>query len=236
VDESDDLLKQQLDYYRARANEYDEWFLRVGRYDRGEEHRKVWSEEVAQVRSALANAQPNGNILELACGTGLWTQHLLAFSEKLTAVDASPEMLDLCRKRIGANAARFIQADLFEWVPNETYDFVFFGFWLSHIPEERFAAFWKLLEKSLKPAGRVFFVDNLFTEYSNATDHERIDRRGTVERKLNDGRRFKIVKFFYEPDILQKQLLQLGWEGAVQSTGQFFLHGHVGRAETKPDH
>jgi hypothetical protein len=30
----DDLLQEELAYYRARAGEYDEWFLRQGRYDR----------------------------------------------------------------------------------------------------------------------------------------------------------------------------------------------------------
>ena len=107
VDDFEDILKQQIAYYRARANEYDEWFFREGRYDRGEEHRRDWLAEVAQVQAALKQAQPNGRILELACGTGLWTQHLLPSSEELTAVDASPEMLDLCRKRLGSGAVEF---------------------------------------------------------------------------------------------------------------------------------
>ena len=29
------LLQEQVDYYRARAGEYDEWFFRTGRYDLG---------------------------------------------------------------------------------------------------------------------------------------------------------------------------------------------------------
>ena len=32
---SDPILQEQIDYYRARAAEYDEWFNRQGRYDRG---------------------------------------------------------------------------------------------------------------------------------------------------------------------------------------------------------
>jgi hypothetical protein len=28
------------------------------------------------------------------------------------------------------------------WRPDRRYDVVFFGFWLSHVPLERFAAFW----------------------------------------------------------------------------------------------
>lgn len=32
-----DILQQQIAYYRARAGEYDEWFYRIGRYDRSAE-------------------------------------------------------------------------------------------------------------------------------------------------------------------------------------------------------
>ena len=31
----DEVLASQRAYYRARASEYDAWFLRQGRYDRG---------------------------------------------------------------------------------------------------------------------------------------------------------------------------------------------------------
>jgi demethylmenaquinone methyltransferase/2-methoxy-6-polyprenyl-1,4-benzoquinol methylase len=41
ADES--TLKEQIEYYRARAAEYDEWHLRTGRYDRGEDHRRTMS-------------------------------------------------------------------------------------------------------------------------------------------------------------------------------------------------
>ena len=63
------LIEQQIEYYRARASEYDEWFLRQGRYDRGEAHKKQWFAEVAQLREALAEFEPRGDLLELACGT-----------------------------------------------------------------------------------------------------------------------------------------------------------------------
>ena len=38
----DEVLASQRAYYRARASEYDAWFLRQGRYDRGEAHRAQW--------------------------------------------------------------------------------------------------------------------------------------------------------------------------------------------------
>ena len=70
------ILDEQKAYYRARANEYDEWFLRQGRYDRGPEHRKQWLGEAAEIEAQLRSAIRGGDVLELACGTGLWTQRL----------------------------------------------------------------------------------------------------------------------------------------------------------------
>jgi len=38
----EELLAEQRDFYRARAPEYDEWWQRRGRYDRGVELGAEW--------------------------------------------------------------------------------------------------------------------------------------------------------------------------------------------------
>jgi hypothetical protein len=48
---------------------------------------------------------------------------------------------------------------------------------------------------------------------------------GIVERKLNNGRTFRIVKMFYEPRVLYQRLVDLGWSGFVRSSGEFFIFG-----------
>jgi SAM-dependent methyltransferase len=221
-----DLLGEQIRYYRERAAEYDEWFLRLGRYDRGEEHRRAWAAEVALVEAALREAAPGGDVLELACGTGWWTQHLAPLANRLTAIDAAPETIAFNRERVQAGHVGYVVADIFGWQPPARYDFVFFGFWLSHVPPECFAAFWDLVAAALKPGGRAFFVDSLYTPESTARDH-RIDDSGVVERRLNDGRRFRIVKVFYEPGALLARLQARGWRGYVRCSGQFFVYGCV---------
>jgi demethylmenaquinone methyltransferase/2-methoxy-6-polyprenyl-1,4-benzoquinol methylase len=218
-------LKEQIAYYRARASEYDQWFLRTGRYDRGEQHRRDWFGEVATAEEALAQSRPQGSILELACGTGLWTQRLLPFASDLTAVDASPEVLAINRRNVSSQKVEYFEADLFEWAPKRTYDFVFFSFWLSHVPPERFAAFWELVASALRPGGSVFFVDSLYNHESTPRDQRPINRSGVVERKLNDGSTYEIIKMFYEPEELRASLLDLGWSAQVDSTGRFFIYG-----------
>ena len=102
----DGLLEGQLAYYRARAGEYDEWFLRTGRNDRGPEWNRRWFLELERVRRELRRFGPKGRVLELACGTGLWTVELARHAAGITAVDASPEVLDINRARAARDPSR----------------------------------------------------------------------------------------------------------------------------------
>ena len=228
--EERDLLRDQVEYYQARAGEYDEWFRREGRYDRGPEHRARWFHELATVEAALHKELQSGEVLELACGTGLWTQHLVKQHSRVLAIDASAEAIAINRQRVDSDAVEYIVADLFNWTPPVSrFDAVFFGFWLSHVPPGHFDAFWATVRTALKPNGRAFFVDSLLEQTSTARDHHQLDESGEVRRRLNDGREFRIVKVFYEPARLEQRLADCGWHGWVRSTGQFFLYGSVTR-------
>jgi demethylmenaquinone methyltransferase/2-methoxy-6-polyprenyl-1,4-benzoquinol methylase len=229
---SNELIEQQKEYYRARAGEYDEWFLRAGRYDRGPEFRARWFAEVDEVRAALDRFRPSGRVLELACGTGLWTERLVRHADEVTAVDSSAEVLALNAERLPHAPVRRVQADLFAWAPDDRYDVVFFSFWLSHVPPDRFDALWAMVRAALKPGGRAFFVDSLRAELSTATDH-RLSAEGDVvmERRLNDGRSFHIYKVFYEPGELREKLEAIGWRADVRRSGSFFLYGEASPAD-----
>ena len=74
--------------------------------------------------------------------------------------DILQEQIHYYRER----ASEYVVADLFNWTPNQQFDFIFFGFWLSHVPMEQFTPFWQMVKGALKPKGRVFFVDSLFTQ------------------------------------------------------------------------
>src|SRR6202035_2825910 len=132
------LLAEQLAYYRARAPEYTETAIP-----------ELPSGELARVRDqvleALDSFHASGDVLELACGPGTWTRELLRHARTITAVDGAPEMLALARERLQDERVQLLRADLFDWEPDRRYDVVFFGFWLSHVPHERFSDFWSLI-------------------------------------------------------------------------------------------
>ena len=169
-------------------------------------------------------------MLELACGTGLWTVELAPHAAGITAVDASPDVLDINRARLQEAGpeipVRYVRADLFDWRSEESYDVVFFGSWLSHVPPERFAAFWNLVGASLRPGGRAFFVDSLGPEAPAEKRRLGWTPEGhTMVRRLNDGREFEIVKVFYDPAELEARLAGMGWRISVRTTEKHLLYG-----------
>jgi demethylmenaquinone methyltransferase/2-methoxy-6-polyprenyl-1,4-benzoquinol methylase len=231
------ILHEQIDYYRARAGEYDEWWFRTGRYDRGPEFNTQWHTETAAVETAAGSwlaARRPARVLELACGTGLFTRLIAPRVAELTAVDASPEVIAINRARVEARNVEYVQADLFAWRPSRQYDAVFFSFWLSHVPEERFAPFWELVAACLVLGGAAYLVDSAFDPTSTAKDHVLPGREaGVVTRKLNDGREFRIVKVFHEPSALGAKLEPLGWRAELDQTARYFIYGEAVRETAK---
>ncbi|MCB1098682.1 MAG: class I SAM-dependent methyltransferase [Verrucomicrobiae bacterium] len=221
------LIEEQTAYYRARVEEYDEWFLRVGRYDRGEQHRRQWTDELETIRTFISSSSPLGDTLEIACGTGLWTGHLAALAASLMALDSVEETIAVNRQKNAASQIDYIVADIFDWEPTHRFDTVFFGFWLSHVPPSHFEKFWAKVGNALKPQGKVIFADSLKAQRSTASDHHPLNDSGVVERRLNSGETFRIVKRFYEPRNLLTTLKEIGWDGVIHSTDEFFLYGAV---------
>ncbi|HEX3976733.1 MAG TPA: class I SAM-dependent methyltransferase [Solirubrobacteraceae bacterium] len=216
MNELDALLAEQVAYYRAMAPEYLE--------DAGVEGVTEEQQDATAraILAALDSAAPLGDVLELACGPGTFTGELASRATSVTGLDASPEMLEIAAARTTqATNVDFIQTDLFTWTPDRRYPFVFFGFWLSHVPPERFAGFWSSVASALTPDGRVMFIDD-----GHRTTEELIagPDSSTIERRLRDGRRFRAVKVALEPPSLERSLRELGWEIEIQPlAGPFFL-------------
>jgi len=229
VADDDDLLDEQRRFYVARAPEYDEWWQRSGRYDRGDDDRLVWQEQVGAVEEALDAFGATGDVLELAGGTGWWTERLARTAARLTVVDASSETLALNRERVGRADVEYVVADLFHWQPARRYDVVFFSFWLSHVPRERFSTFWRLVRACLAPNGRAFLIDNRDGPQParNVKDPIVVEYRPDLHiRRLSDGSEWRVVKVMYDVDELQTLIAAEGWDVQLEGT-PWFLFGRA---------
>jgi hypothetical protein len=218
VIEDDALIAEQMEYYRAVAPQYgvtssppDDALAPFG----------------MQIVAGLDRFRPAGRVLEIASGAGDWTVHLLRHAASITALDSSREMQELSRDKTGGDArVRYLLADVFSWQPDGRYDVVFFANWLSHVPPGRFHGFWKTVRAALAPSGRVFFAD----EHEDAWRYEDRFREDFVDepsvpvvrRSVPDGRTFRVVKVFWNPDDLRSTLGVLGWEAEIHTVGPFF--------------
>ena len=217
-----DLLADQRAFYRARAPEYDEWWQRRGRYGRGPDDAVEWDRQIRHVTQAVNQFRPLGEVLELAGGTGWWSQHLAQKAASLTVIDSSNETLSINRQRVGRTDVTYIVADIFTWRPDQLYDTVFFSFWLSHVPRELFEAFWALVASCLRPGGRAFLIDNRRDPTRTSHDPYVIHEADDVQRRrLSDGSEHRVVKVFYEPAELAERLRQLGWDSQLAGTLRF---------------
>lgn len=199
---TNEVLASQADYYRRRAGEYDA---------------TAYGDLVAaraRIGRLVAEMRPAGRVLEIACGTGMWTEAIAGRADTVTAVDVAPETLAIARERVPSGKVTFEVADVFSWHTDARFDVVFFSAWLSHVPMNRFEQFWRLLRGLLADGGRVLFVD----EHVVARDKENYvpDADEIVERQLEDGSRYRIVKNFVDPEDLERRLRALGWECRIR--------------------
>ena len=208
-----DLLDDQIRYYRARAAEYDETSPTP--------EDDQFAADAARIRDALRAFGPRGRVIELAAGTGQWTGLLADHADELTVTDASQEMLELNRAKVGERVnTRYEVVDAFGIEPAQSFDTVFFGFFLSHVPPGRFEPFWGLVEGLLAPRGRVFFVDEgrHFLWREDWLD----ETAGVVRRPLADGTFHRAVKVLWSADELARRLQDLGWTASVTDQGPFY--------------
>jgi demethylmenaquinone methyltransferase/2-methoxy-6-polyprenyl-1,4-benzoquinol methylase len=221
-----------LAYYEARAPEYDDWYLRRGRYERGPVHDAAWNAELDAAGRWLDSLPIAGEIVELAAGTGWWSP-LLAIKGTLSLYDGSAAPLERARERLLAHGLRAHLHVRDAWAePDREVDAVFTGFWLSHVPRDRLDAFLALVRRWLKPGGTFAFIDSRLDPQSSAADHPPPADDRSV-RRLDDGREFTIVKVYYEAAELAAALERAGLEApAVTTTGRFFLLGTARAART----
>jgi ubiquinone/menaquinone biosynthesis C-methylase UbiE len=144
-------------YYERRAPEYDDIY-------REAEADPVRARELAAVAEIVAHHLAGRGVLELACGTGHWTEVAARTAAAIVATDLSPAMLAIARRRqLAAGRIRFAVADAYAVDSddlNGDFDGGLAGFWLSHVPAARRDAFLAGLHRRLGSGAAVVFLDN----------------------------------------------------------------------------
>jgi SAM-dependent methyltransferase len=227
------IADEMVAYYEARAPEYDDWYLRRGRYAHGPIHDAAWDAELDAAGRWLDALAMSGRIVELATGTGWWSP-LLADKGELWCFDAAPAPLERARDRLLAHGLRAHLHVRDAWAEPEgdPAGALFAGFWLSHVARDRTAEFLDLASRWLAPGGRLAFIDSLPDPQSGAADHDPVAKDDRSLRRLADGREFTVIKVYRTPDETADALRAAGFvDVSVTTSGRFFLLATA----TRPD-
>ncbi len=187
-------------YYRKRAPEYE----RI--YHRDDPTRRA---ELAAIAEVLRKLLSDRRVLEIACGTGFWTQIAAQVASHIVAIDTSPEMLTIARrKELPPDKVQFHIGDAYspETIPSD-FDAGMANFWLSHVPKSRLGEFLRRFHNKLGSGSVVFMADNV---YMPGCGGELTQRSGSADtfklRTLQDGSRFEVLKNYYDEEELHRIL------------------------------
>ena len=140
------IEEEMIIYYAERSGEYNDWYERKNKYNKGLALNTRWFEDLNVVEEILTEIQ-NKNILEVAAGTGRWTK-VLSKKNSVTPTDSSAEMLKINKSSTGISGGVF---DVFSGIPERLqgrFSEVFCGFWLSHVPFSRINEFFKIVDQA----------------------------------------------------------------------------------------
>lgn len=193
-------LSTMQSYYAARASEYDRVYQKPERQP-----------DLRRIEQWLPSVLSGATVLEVACGTGYWTQFIAPVAAAVVALDSAPETLRIAEQRVAASNVRFQVGDTYALSqPDRSFDAAFAGFWFSHVPLERQREFLRGLNSALEPGARVVLLDNLFVEGSSSAISEHDGHGNTYQhRSLSDGSTHRVLKNF----PIEAQLHALAEEG-----------------------
>lgn len=207
-------------YYAARAPYYDDVYEKPER-----------REDIAFLRAHLPAVFAGRTVLEVACGTGYWTQHIAPVATAMTATDAVDEPLQLAKARPGVGRVRFERADAYELPASlGLFEGAFAGLWLSHVPVERRGEFLASLHRRLLPGAKVALIDNSTVQLRDFPITER-DARGNTwqDRVLKDGTRHRVLKNFPAREELEAMIAGFGERPAFRELANFWLFEYEAR-------
>jgi len=187
-----------VSYYAQRAFEYEKIYLLPER-----------KKDLCKLKNILSGTFQNLDVLEIACGTGYWTQFISNSAKSILATDCNVEMLEIAKKKNYMNCkVSFITSDAYS-LANVKRKFTggFCGFWWSHIPNEKLSEFISIFHSKLQDGAIVIMIDNIYVE-GNSTPIVRYDDKGNSYqiRKLENGSEYEVLKNFPSKNQIRQQL------------------------------
>jgi len=183
-------------YYNARASEYEEI------YHRQDPEQQA---ELARIAKQLDKLFLRLDIIDVACGTGYWTNMVAPDASHVTGIDLSEEMLSVARNGTKNHNVEYRLADAYDlgrWPAK--FDGALVNFWLSHVPKSKLTDFLSGLHSKLSRNSIVFMADNVCVPGLGGELLEEEGREDTFKlRTLRNGTTHKVIKNYYDRHSLK---------------------------------
>jgi demethylmenaquinone methyltransferase/2-methoxy-6-polyprenyl-1,4-benzoquinol methylase len=189
-----------VDYYRRRAGEYEKIY--------GWPQRQP---DLDVLRREIPARLAGRSVLEIACGTGYWTERIARTATRIVATDLAPEPMAIARAKDYACPVEFRSVDAYALDESlGAFDAAFAGFWWSHVAVSRREQFLGSLHARLRPAARVVMFDNRYVEGEMHPIVEADAEGNTYQRRrLADGAEHRVLKNFPSEEDLRRALVGL---------------------------
>ena len=202
------------EYYKKRAPYYDRVYLYPER-----------KKDLAFLREYIPGKLEGLNVIEIAAGTGFWTQYICEKAISVLATDVIQEPLDEILKRelpISVNTATADAFDLPKF--SELFNGAFVGLFLSHVRIEEVNKFFDSLHRVLSSNAKVVFLDNT-TSQCERLPITRTDELGNSyqERQLDDGSTHEVLKNFPSKEQLHKYVEDVAVNISYKELDHFWL-------------
>jgi SAM-dependent methyltransferase len=186
-----------LSYYAKRASEYERIYSKPER-----------QEDLRRLTEILQQTFKEKEILEIACGTGYWTERIAKTASSITATDINESVLEVARAKHHAPAkVSFQLADIFNLKNEKKFQSLFGGFIWSHIKRQDLSSFIKVVNSQVEHSGIIVFVDNKFVAGSSSPITSSDEDGNTYQqRTLEDGSVYSVVKNFPSKLLIEELL------------------------------
>jgi demethylmenaquinone methyltransferase/2-methoxy-6-polyprenyl-1,4-benzoquinol methylase len=202
-------------YYSKRAAEYEQIYQKPER-----QHELQW------LRGRVPELLAGRTVLEVACGTGYWTQFIARKARKVHACDINESVLEIAAdKPIPKDRVHFFKADAvtLEGVPPGC-DAAFAGFWWSHVKKSGIEQFVANVARKLEPGARVVILDNQFAEGSSTPVSRRDAEGNTYQlRHLANGEQYEVLKNFPSAAELAEAVRPVAREAHLETLAYYWL-------------
>lgn len=185
-----------VSYYKDRAKEYEQIYLKPER-----------QHDLQQAAAILQSLFARRTVLEIACGTGYWTEKIAATASSVHATDINQSVLDIAAGKPRQNNVTFELADMYSFTPGKPYDALFGGFIWSHVLLQDLDTFISRVCDLVVPGGMIVFMDNHYVAGSNHPITGTDEQGNTYQtRKLENGTSHVVLKNFPTREFMVNKL------------------------------